>query len=99
MHDPGHWRDDPEVVESLLAPFQKGIALVVALKFDFCIALQGIWSVEEIYLHRVVNHKIDGHNWVDLFWVPAQAGDRRAHGNQIDDGRYTRKVLHDHTRR
>ena len=39
VHDAGHRRDNAEVVESLLSPFQELVAFAVAMEFHFGIAL------------------------------------------------------------
>ena len=65
MDDAGHRRNNTEIREYLLPPFEKFIAFMVALEFHFCIALEGIRIGEEIHLHRVVNDQVDRHERVD----------------------------------
>ena len=99
MDDAGHRRDDAEVREYFLPPFEELVALMIALEFHLCIALEGIRIGKEIHLHRVVNDQVDRHERVDRFWVTAQPGNGSAHGRQVNHRRDTGKILHDHTRR
>ncbi len=98
VHNAGHGRDNAEVVEGFLSPFQELIAFAIALEFHLSVALQRIGCGEEINLHRVVDDQVHRHHRVDLLGVAAQAGNGRTHGCQIDDSGHAGKVLHDHTR-
>ncbi len=61
MHDPDAGRDELERLEGLLSPFQKLIALAVALELHVQIKFQSARRPEEIYLDGVIYHQIDGH--------------------------------------
>ena len=61
MHDADAGRNELESFEGLLSPFQKLIALAVALELHVQIKFQRARRAEKIYLHGVIYHQIDGH--------------------------------------
>ena len=99
MDNAGHRRNNAEVREYFLPPFEELIALMVALELHLGIALEGIRIGKEIHLHRVVNHQVNRHKRIDRFGIAAQAGNGSAHGSQVNHRRDAGKILHDHTRR
>jgi hypothetical protein len=90
---------DPQIVKGGLSPVKTFITFAVALEFQVGVAHQGIRAGEEIYLYGVIDDQVNRNQWVDLFWITAQASDGRAHGSEIDDGGYTGKILHHDARR
>src|SRR5579875_252866 len=93
MYDSGVGRHYPEIVESRLAPAQKGVALLVALEFEFGVLAKGGGITEIIDLHRVVDHQFNPLHRIDFFRIAAQALHRGAHGSQVGYYRNTREVL------
>ena len=89
--------DDAEMLKGILSPAQEFIALTVALKLEFGVALKSFRGREEIDLNGVVDDQIDWHLRVYPGWITTEAGERRAHGGQIYDRRDAGEVLHDHT--
>ena len=66
MDDADARRDDGECVEGLLGPLEKFVALAVADKLDFHVAVQGRLRAGEIDLHGVVDDEVDRNEWLDL---------------------------------
>ena len=95
VDDAGHRWHNPEVVEGLLAPFQKLVAFAVALELDLGVPRQGVRRGKEIHLNGVIDDQIDGDERVDPLRIAAEAIDGGAHGCQIHDGRDAGEVLHD----
>src|SRR5207247_8023888 len=97
VNDADPWRNELERFERLLSPFQKLIALAVALEFHFQIELKGSRRTEEIHLHRVIDHQIDRHEWLNDFGVAAESLDCAAHRGQIDNQRHAGEILENDT--
>ncbi len=93
VHDADCRRHHTEVVEGLLAPAEEGIPLGVAAKLEIDVLLEGLMGAEEIDLHRVVDHEIHRHQWVDLLGITAEPLHRGPHGRQVDDAGHTGEVL------
>ena len=93
MHDPDAGRDELERLEGLLSPFQKLIALAVALELHIQIKFQRARRPEEIYLDRVIYHQIDGHKRFNDIRIAAQPRDRAAHRRKINNQRHASKIL------
>ncbi len=70
--DAGARRNDAEILEGLLAPFQEAVAFAVALVFEFDVAGKGGRRAEFVDDDRVVDDEIDGNQRVDLFRVAAE---------------------------
>ena len=85
VDDPSSRRHDLEVAEALLAPAEEGVALAVALELELDVADEGAARAEDVDLHRVVDHELDGDQRVDLLRVAAQVGHRVAHRGEVDD--------------
>ncbi|MNE49233.1 hypothetical protein D3C80_1437360 [compost metagenome] len=47
----------------------------------------------------MVDHQVHRRQRVDALWIAAGPGHRRAHGGQVDHGRYASEILHQHPRR
>ncbi len=94
--DPGRRRDDAEVVEGLLAPFEERVALEVALEVVLGVDGEGALVAEGVDLDRVVDHQVDVDQRVDRRRVAADLLHRVAHRRQVDDGGDAGEVLHQH---
>ena len=92
--NPGAGRDHAEIIEGILPPAQKRIALAVALHLDIDVLLEGAGAGKPIDHHRVVNHQIHGGQRVDTLRVAAGLGHGGAHGGQVHHCRHTGKILH-----
>ena len=99
MNNTCHGRHDTEVRECLLPPFEKLVALPVALEFDLGIAPERIGCGEEIHLDGMVNHQVYGDERIDFLRVAAQPGHRGPHGSQVHHGGDTCEILHHHAGR
>ena len=99
MADAGARRHDAEIVEGLLAPFQEGVALEVALVFPVHVHLEGARIAELVDHHAVVDHQIHRIERIDLLRITAEGLDAVAHRREIHHGRNAGKVLHQHPRR
>ena len=97
--DAGRRRHHAEVVERLLAPAKKRVALLVSLVVAVGVDVEGAIVAERVHLHRVVDHQIDRHERVDLLRIGAQVFHRVAHRGEVDDGGNAREVLHEDARR
>ena len=99
VDDAGHRRDDTEVAECPLSPFQEFITLTVALELDLGIAGQRVGGGEEVHLDGVVDNQVHRHERIDLLRVTAQTGYCGAHCGQVHDRRDSCEILHDDPRR
>ncbi len=93
MHDAGARRHDLEVVEGLLAPAQKAVALAVALEFDLDVEIKRLGLAERIDLHGMVDHELCRRKRVDLVRIAAEFFHRIAHRGEIDDARHAGEIL------
>ena len=96
MADAGCRRHHPETLEGGLAPAQERVALPVSLVVSLGVHLEGALVAERVDLHRVVDDQIDVDLRVDRRGVPAQLLHRVAHRRQVDHGRDSGEVLHQH---
>ena len=78
MHDAGRGRNDGEIVERLLAPLEKFIALTIAFEFLLRVVEQCKAIAEIIHLHAVIDHQIDRHQRIDPLRISARSLHRRA---------------------
>ena len=90
--------NDLEIVQGFLPPAQEGVALDVALEFEFRVEREGHVRAELVDLHRVVDHEFRGQQGIHFFRIAAQRANRFAHGGEIDDGRHAGKILQEHAR-
>ena len=95
----GARRHDPEIIESLLTPAQKLIALKVALHLQFHVQVKGVVGTEVINHHRMVYDQIDRRKRVDLLRIAAAVCHGIAHRCQIHNRRHAGEILHQHTSR
>ncbi len=99
VHDTRVWRDDAEILKRRLSPAQEGVSLLVALKLDFVIQVEGVRSTVVVDLHRMIDDQFSGRQRVDPVCGPAELDDGVAHGSQVNNCRYAREVLQDHATR
>ena len=66
-------RHDLEVIEALLGPFEKGVALAVAFVFFGHVLDHGIVRAKVIHLDRMIDHQFHRHQRIDLRWITALA--------------------------
>ena len=59
MADAAVGRRHAEILEGLLAPFEKGIALAVAVVVEPLVDPHGLWNAEGVGLDRMVDHQFD----------------------------------------
>ena len=88
-----------EVVEGGLSPLEEGITLHVALVLAIHVHLESAWVSKFVDHDRVVNHKVDRVQRVDLFGVATERHKTIAHGRKINNRRNAGKVLHEHAGR
>ena len=93
VNDTNAGRNDAESFECLLAPFEKLVALAVALEFHIQIELESLRRAVEIHLHRVIHDEIDGHERLDDGGIAAEAFHRGAHGRKVHQERHTGEIL------
>jgi hypothetical protein len=79
-------RNDAEIVERGLAPFQELVALHVALVFARHVLAERFLLAEEVDHDRVVDDEIDGDERVDRLGVGAELRGGVAHGGKVDHG-------------
>jgi hypothetical protein len=90
------WRYSAEVAEGGLAPLEESVAFAISLELEKGVGLIGFGRAEFVDLHGVVDDQLGGDERVDLLGVAAESFDSVAHGAEINDGRDTGKVLHQH---
>ena len=90
---------DAHVLEGFLGPFQKVVALAVALELQLHVLIHAAVAAGRIGDDRVIDDQIARHLGVDLLRVAAQIGAGLAHDGEIDEHRHTREVLEQHARR
>ena len=85
--------DDADAGKCGLRPFQEGIALAVALEFDFHVLAQCVLRVAHVDDNRMVDHEIDRHKRLDPCGVELLAHRFGAHGGEIVQRRKAGHVL------
>ena len=99
MADAGAGRHDAEIAESLLAPFQEFVALLVAFVFKLDIAGESQRRAELVDDDGMVDDEIDRHQRIDLLRISAERHHGVAHGGKVDHGRNAGEILHQHAGR
>ncbi|MNZ74857.1 hypothetical protein D3C78_933190 [compost metagenome] len=94
MTNAGTRRHHAKAAKSLLAPFQKDIALVVTFHLQTDVFFKSVIITKMIDRHRVVDNEIDRRKWVNFGGVSPQPFYGFAHGGQINDSRNAGEVLH-----
>ena len=92
-------RNDTEVVQSLLAPLQELISLLVTLKLKVAVDQKRRFRTVSIHLNRVVDNQLYWLQRVDLRRIAAQSRHRIAHRRKVYDARNACKVLQNNPRR
>jgi hypothetical protein len=98
MHDAGAGRNGREVLERLLAPAKKLIALLVASELDVRVLEQRLFGAVHVDLHRVIDHELDGRERIDLPGLAAHGAHRVAHRGEVDHAWDTGEVLEQRAR-
>ena len=98
MHDPDPRRDELERLEGLLSPFQKLIALAVALELHVQIKFQRARRTKEIHLHRVIDHEVNRYERFNNFWIATQPRHRATHRRKINNQRHAGEILQHNSR-
>src|SRR6202034_582704 len=76
-------------------PAEQLVALDVALVLDGDVGVVGLRVARALDDHGVVDHQLDGHERVDAGSAAPEAGQRVAHGGQVDDAGHAGEVLHE----
>src|SRR5260370_8680781 len=93
MADTGVGRNDFEILESGWTPAEEGVALDVALKFQFGVEAKSVGIAEFVDLDGVVDNQLGGEEWIDARGIAAHTLDGFAHGGEIDDGGNAGEIL------
>ena len=93
VDDAGVRRHDGEVLERRLAPAEKCVAFLVALKLQLGVELQRLRCAELIHLHRVIDHQLGRLQRIDQLGIATQGLHCVAHGGEIDHGGNAGEVL------
>ena len=96
MHDADVRRHGAEILKCLLPPLEEHVSLAIAFQFAIGIETECFGSSELIHLNRVIDDQIHLLKRIDLLRIAAHFPDHIAHGGQIDDGRNSREILHQH---
>ena len=87
--------DGGEIAEGGLAPFEKGVALAVALEFKRRVEGIRIAVAVLVDLDRMVDDQLGRLERVDLLRVATEKLHRIAHGGEVDHGGDASEVLHE----
>ena len=93
MDDSGVGRDDAEILERSLAPFEERIALLIALKFHQGIEVEGIGGAEFVDLHGVIDDQIHRDHGIGFFRIGAKFREGVAHGGEVDHAGHAGEIL------
>ena len=93
MNDANPRRDELESFKRLLSPLEKLITLAVPFELHIQVKFQRSCRTEKIHLHRMVDHQIDRHQWLDNFRIATEPFDCTPHCGKIDNQRHARKIL------
>ena len=66
MANAGIRRHDLEILQALLSPAEKGVALDVALHFEVGVEREGVRGAELIHLHGMVDDEFGGKQGIDF---------------------------------
>src|SRR5690606_10754556 len=95
----GARRNNAEILECLLAPFQKAITLAIAFIFALDVIFERHRIAEVVNNDGVVDNQINRHKRVDLFWISTKCLETITHCSQIDNRGNAGKVLHENASR
>ncbi len=91
--DAGVGRDNFEITECFRTPAEEGVALDVALKFEFGVQTKRVHVAEIVHLHGVIDNQFRGEQRIDALGIAAHFLDGFAHGGKIDDCGNTGEIL------
>ena len=77
MADAGVRRNDFEILKTFLAPAQEGVALDIALHFEFGVEGEGAGGAEFVHLHGMIDHEFGGKQRIDFLGIAAEIGASR----------------------
>jgi hypothetical protein len=97
MDNTASWWYNLEIVEGSGAPFQEFESFVVSLELNFFVLFPGISDSRHISLNTVVNNQINWAKRIDFFWITSEPDHCISHGGQVNDSRYTSKILEDNS--
>ena len=86
-------RNDPDIFEGLLRPFQETIALPIARELHLHVFLERIRAARRIGNDRMVDNQIERNLRVDTRRVAPQIARRFAHDRQVDEHGHPREIL------
>ena len=86
-------RNDPNVLERVLRPFQEVVTLLIALELKGHVRLEGLFAPEFVRDDGMVDDQVAGYLGVDLRWVAAKLSARFTHHGEIDEHRNSREIL------
>ena len=98
VYDARGGRNYRECVESLLAPLEEFVALLVAFKLLFEVALVGVAGSRAVHLHGVVHDQIDWHEGFDNRRVFALLLGGVSHCGEVHEERHAGEVLQNYAR-
>ena len=93
VDDSGIGRNDLEILEGILAPAEERVPLTVAAELEVGVDRECRDAPRLVHLHRMVNHKLDRLQGIDLSGLPPHLPHRIPHRGQVDHGGHPREVL------
>ena len=91
--------DDLELVQGGLAPFEEAVPLAVARILQLDVAVPGVRAAEDVGDDGMVGDELGRDHRVHRLRVSSQAGQRVAHGGEVDQGGHPVGVVQEHPRR
>ena len=99
MANPHAGRQDAQILERLLTPFEETVALLVAGEFVRHILPQRVRHARNIDHDRMVDDEVERHRRIDRPWIAAEPHHRVAHRGQIRQQRHAGRIRHHHASR
>ena len=94
------WRYNLKTFETFLCPPQQSKSLPVPFKFHFLVNLSRVFSSEIICLQRMINHKLNWHDWIYLInFLLIALFYRFSHRNKIHHSWNPSKILQQNSSR
>ncbi len=81
--NPHAWRNDPEILECLLTPFDELIPFAVSGEFDLHVPIDGIGRTGNVHHHRMINDHIDGGHGIDIVGITTEIHHGIAHSRHV----------------
>ena len=82
-----------EISKCLCAPAEEGVALDIALEFEFGVQAEGVGAAETVHLDGVIDDEFRGEERIDALGIAAHLLDGFAHGGEIDHRGNASEVL------